>query len=109
MSSKYRRVARQTEPAKRSRPSWLRPALIGVAALVAVATLVWLLQGRQASTAGFTPEVTGGPSASIDQTQFDYGDVKLNTTIKTQFRVKNVGDAQLAFSGEPRVEVLEGC
>jgi hypothetical protein len=25
------------------------------------------------------------------------------------FRVKNVGDAQLAFQGVPRVEVLEGC
>ena len=40
---------------------------------------------------------------------FDYGDVKLGKTIKTQFHVKNVGDTQLVFAGEPRVEVLEGC
>ena len=53
--------------------------------------------------------VTGQPSASIDKTNFDYGDVKLGNTIQTVFNVKNVGDKDLVFQGEPRVEVLEGC
>ena len=53
--------------------------------------------------------MTGQPSASIDKTNFDYGDVKLGNTIQTVFNVKNVGDKDLVFQGEPRVEVLEGC
>jgi hypothetical protein len=75
--------------------------------LLVVVGIFWAV--RSAPDTGYTPEVTGGPSAVIDQTVFDYGDVKLGTTVKTQFRVKNVGDAQLAFRGEPRVQVLEGC
>ena len=59
--------------------------------------------------ATFASCAAGGPSAQIEQTMFDYGDVKLGQTIKTQIPVKNVGDTQLAFAGEPRVEVVEGC
>lgn len=106
MGSKQRRVARPKEPSPRR--SWLWAAFIGAAAILVVAALAVMLQGQQAKTS-FTPEVTGGPSAVIDPPQFDYGDVKLGTTIKTVFHVKNVGDTQLAFAGEPRVEVLEGC
>ena len=53
--------------------------------------------------------MTGQPSALIDRTNFDYGDVKLGSTIQTVFNVKNVGDKDLVFQGEPRVEVIEGC
>lgn len=108
MSSRRRRVARETGPAKPTSPAWLWPIIAGAAALVVVAALVWLVQTRFSGPT-YTPEVTGGPSAKIDQTVFDYGDVKLGTTIKTVFRVKNVGDAQLAFRSNPTIEVLEGC
>lgn len=108
MSSKRMRAARQGGQSKAGRRAWLWPAVLGAAALVVVGGLIWLFLGRQAQTPA-TPEVTGGPSAAIDQTLYDYGDVKLGTTIKTQIRVKNVGDAQLAFRGDPRVEVREGC
>jgi hypothetical protein len=106
MTSKKRRVAHPKEPAQKR--SWLWAAFIGAAAILGVAALALALQGRQATTSD-TPEVTGGPSAQIEQTLFDYGDVKLGQTIKTQIPVKNVGDTQLAFAGEPRVEVVEGC
>ena len=96
------------QPVSSSRRLWWAGGIgLALLALAAVAAAAWLLLGRQAVE--YTPEVTGGPSASIDQTVFDYGDVKLGTTIKTVFRVKNVGDAQLAFTSNPRVEVLEGC
>ena len=106
MTSKKRRVAHPKDPAPKR--SWLWAAFIGAAAILVVAALALALQGRQ-STTSYTPEVTGGPSAQIEQTVFDYGDVKLGQTIKTQIPVKNVGDTQLAFAGEPRVEVVEGC
>ena len=105
MSRNTRKQTPSRPPASSSRQLWWGGGII--LALLAVAAATWLLLGRQA--AEYTPEVTGGPSASIDQTVFDYGDVKLGTTIKTVFRVKNVGDAQLAFTSNPRVEVLEGC
>ena len=96
------------QPVSSSRRLWWAGGIgLALLALAAVAAAAWLLLGRQAVE--YTPEVTGGPSAQIDQTYFDYGDVKLGTTIKTVFRVKNVGDAQLAFRSNPRVEVLEGC
>jgi hypothetical protein len=107
MSSKYRRAVQQAPP-KPFRVGWQWLALIGVAAFVLVGALVWQSQARQGSSS-YTPEVAGGPSAEIDQMLFDYGDVKLGTTITTQFRLKNVGDSQLALRGEPRVQVLEGC
>ncbi|MFN8467898.1 MAG: hypothetical protein U0X20_20225 [Caldilineaceae bacterium] len=106
MTSKKRRVAQPKEPARKQ--SWLWAAFIGAAAILVIGALALALQGRQ-STTSYTPEVTGAPSAQIEQTMFDYGDVKLGQTIKTQIPVKNVGDTQLAFSGEPRVEVVEGC
>ena len=106
MTSKKRRPAHTKEPQQKQ--SWLWAAFIGGAAVLVVAALALALQGRQA-TASYAPEVTGGPSAQIEQTMFDYGDVKLGQTVETQIRVKNVGDTQLAFAGEPRVEVREGC
>jgi len=106
MTSKNRRVAHPQAPAQKH--TWVWAAFIGSAAILVVAALALALQGRQ-STTSYTPQVTGGPSAQIEQTMFDYGDVKLGQTIKTQIAVKNVGDTQLAFAGEPRVEVVEGC
>ncbi len=106
MTSKKRRTAHPKDPAQKR--SWLWAAFIGAAAILVVAALALALQGRQA-TASYTPEVTGAPSAQIEQTMFDYGDVKLGQTVKTEVLVKNVGDTQLVFAGEPRVEVVEGC
>ena len=106
MTSKKRRVTHAKEPEQKR--SWLWAAFIGAAAILVVGALALALQGRQA-TANYTPQVAGGPSAQIEQTMFDYGDVKLGQTVKTQISVKNVGDTQLVFAGEPRVEVVEGC
>lgn len=89
------------------RKQWL-PAVLVIAALAVVGLIFWFTLGQE--TAGdFAPEVTGQPKAVISQADFDYGDVKLGTTIETVFRVKNTGDQPLVFLREPDVEVLEGC
>ncbi len=108
MSNKFKPVEKPLQPPKPSRRPLLWAVAGSVAVLAIVAAVFWALQARPADVT-YTPEVTSGPNAAIDQTQFDYGDVKLGTTIETTFRVKNTGSAQLAFRGEPRVEVLEGC
>lgn len=107
MSNKFKRTVPSKSP-QANRPKWLLPAALAVVALAVVSIVLWLVQGRQ-TPADFVPEAVGQPRASIDQTAFDYGDVKLNSTVKTVFRVQNVGDKDLVFLGEPRVEVIEGC
>jgi hypothetical protein len=108
MSKKQKRQieSMRLREGQRRVPVW--PFFLGAAALVAVVTIFLLVQ-RPQPAGTYTPEVTGSPSASIDRAMFDYGDVKLGKTSKTQFHVKNVGDTQLVFAGEPRVKVLEGC
>jgi hypothetical protein len=89
------------------RPKWLFPAaLVGVGVVVAGIVFA-LIQFSQREP--YIPEVTGRPSAAIDQTVFDYGDVVNNSWVETTFHVKNVGDQSLIILGEPLVEVVEGC
>ncbi len=101
-------VARNKQKAKPAgRRGWLLPILVVPVTLAVIVAGLWWGQSRP--NAAFVPEATGRPQASIDQTTFDYGDVKLGTTIQTAFRVKNTGDQVLAILGEPQVEVVEGC
>ena len=109
MSNKQKSVPVPPKVAKAPRPKWLPYGLAAVA-LALVVAVIWLALGRQQTTTTTSqPGVTGQPSAVIDQTEFDYGDVKLNTTIETVFRVKNEGDQPLVFQGNPEVKVVEGC
>ncbi|MBZ0304308.1 MAG: DUF1573 domain-containing protein [Anaerolineae bacterium] len=101
--SRKQRISYHVKPA---RPRWPYPAIfIGAGAVLLVAFTV-IQASRQKP---YIPEVTGGPSAVIDQTYFDYGDVINNTWVETIFHVKNVGDEALIVLGEPQVEVVEGC
>lgn len=108
MSSKNRHLATSPKPHRQGKPRWLWPVVIGVVAVIAIAGAIWLAQ-EQPKAVTSTPAVAGQPGALIDEMSFDYGDVKLGSTIQTVFHVKNVGDKALTFQGEPRVEVREGC
>lgn len=106
MSTTKRRRSTVQPPAS-GRPAWLVPAvLVGIGAAI-LALAVWLIQSSQQQP--YTAEVSGQPSAAVDQAFFDYGDVRVNTPVETVFRVKNVGDQPLTILGEPRVELVEGC
>ena len=97
--------ASKTQPLSRS-SLWL--ILAGAAIVLVLAAVLFgvaLSSGRNA----YVPEFTGGPRAQLNQTAFDYGDVKNNSTVETVFTVKNVGDRQLYFKREPVVAVVEGC
>lgn len=108
MSNKTTRSKRKPPPRGGSFPMWLLALPLALVVLVGgVVALLWW-QGNQAP-AGYQAAVTGQPSAKLSQTEFDYGDVKLGTTVTTQFDVQNVGDKELVFAGPPRVEVREGC
>src|SRR5574338_34722 len=84
-------------------PSWRRGILLGSGLLV---LLVAFLLVRASLQPPYVPEVTGKPSAVVDQTNFDYGTVPNGSRIETTFHVKNVGDQQLFIVGEPQVEAV---
>jgi len=90
-----------------TRPKWLFPVIMVGASVLLVGVIFTLMQASRREP--YTPEVTGGPSAAIDQLYFDYGDVVNNSWVETIFHVTNVGDQDLIILGEPLVEVVEGC
>jgi len=97
--------------------TWLITGALGLVVLV-VAALV-LGSGDDSTAAGpgqkqfdadFEPAVSGAPRVEVVQDDvLDYGNVKLGTTVTTEYTVRNVGDEQLVVLGEPRVELVEGC
>ncbi|MCA0454014.1 MAG: DUF1573 domain-containing protein [Chloroflexi bacterium] len=103
-----RKIARHAEVNQQAGlpPSWRRGILLGSGLLV---LLVAFLLVRASLQPPYVPEVTGKPSAVVDQTNFDYGTVPNGSRIETTFHVKNVGDQQLFIVGEPQVEAVVGC
>lgn len=74
--------------------------------LVAGSLLIWTSSPARPAA---TPAVTGAPRLAIDRTLVDEGYVKLDTPVRTVFRLRNVGDQPLHILGEPQVELVEGC
>jgi hypothetical protein len=85
---------------------WRRGIVAGGGLLV---LLIAFLVVRASLQKPYVPEVTGKPSAVIDQKYFDYGTVPDLSHVETTFHVKNVGDQQLQIIGEPIVEAVKGC
>lgn len=96
--------------------TWFATGALGLVVLV-VAALVLRSGGDGSSENGqsefdpnFEPAVSGAPRVEVVQDDvLDYGNVKLGTTVTTEYTVRNVGDEQLVVLGEPRVELVEGC
>ncbi len=112
---------RQRATAREEGSTFLR-ALIVLFSAVAVALagyLVWSLAnngaaggasgGAGAGALQLTPEVTGAPKLRVDHETIDLGDVKLGDTVRVAFKLTNTGDQPLRFTGQPSVEVVEGC
>ncbi|HLA44876.1 MAG TPA: hypothetical protein VJZ27_15635, partial [Aggregatilineales bacterium] len=83
---------------------------LGAAAAVITVVLGFVLFTRSDGiSSDFVPQVIGAPRVAVAQEIFDYGEVKLNTTIETVFEVQNIGDENLRIMEDIQVEVLEGC
>lgn len=119
MSSKHAKphsASPKPQPKPARRPAWLAAVLILVGGVVLVSALAWLIQRNAPvptqdapSQAAPSAAAVDGPRISVDQDRFDYGDVKLNSTVETTIRVRNIGDAVLALDPNPVVELIEGC
>ncbi|MFC1974788.1 hypothetical protein ACFLXQ_00135 [Chloroflexota bacterium] len=107
--SKKSKQRRNQPPPRRFPWLWLG---MGAALLLIAGGLgiMWMSSTTSSATpANFEPEVAGAPRLSVDQTIIDEGDVKLGTTVRTTFRLKNIGDQPLLITGEPAVGLVEGC
>jgi hypothetical protein len=88
-----------------SRWPWLGP----VAALLFVVIggmVVWNVWGKSPAA---PLQITGAPRLAVAQAAIDEGNIKLGQTVRSIFRLQNVGDQPLQILGEPAVEVIEGC
>jgi hypothetical protein len=85
---------------------WLLLATLAAALLVVGGAVLLWPRNSQPSVA---PQVTGAPRVAVSQEVVDYGDVKINSSVETVFRVQNVGDQPLRILGEPQVELVQGC
>jgi hypothetical protein len=112
MSSKRhsKRIRKTKASPKRRFPPWLWLAVGGaVLLIIGGLSLVWTSSEAGVVTLDVTPEVAGAPRLAVDQEVIDEGYIKLNNTIRTTFRLRNVGDEPLHILGEPAVELVEGC
>ncbi|MEJ2559823.1 MAG: hypothetical protein P8186_27135 [Anaerolineae bacterium] len=105
-----KRKRRSPKPRYKASPlkqrGWLLLATLAAALLVAGGAVLFWPRSSQPSAA---PQVTGAPRAAVSQEVVDYGDVKINSSVETVFRVQNVGDQPLKILGEPQVELVQGC
>ena len=74
--------------------------------LIGGATLLWQTNSHGSVS---PPEVRGMPRVAVTPETIDYGDVKLDTSIRSVFHVSNIGDEPLQILGEPEVELIRGC
>jgi hypothetical protein len=82
--------------------------------LMALSTLLlvtagYLLLSKSDVDPNYLPEVTGRPSLKVEKEELDFGDVPLNETVYAAFKLTNVGDKTLKFTGTPYIELKDGC
>jgi len=89
-------------PAATQRPWWLWA--VAAAAVILVVSGLTVLLTTNARQPG-----NGAPKVVADRTEIDEGYQKLNSTIRTSFKLRNEGDGPLQILGEPEVKLVEGC
>lgn len=86
------------------------PITLVLGGIVLIAAALFALWRAQRPALEEVPvEVSGAPSLQVDRQQVDLGDVKVEELVSVSFQVANTGDQPLRFTGEPYVEVVEGC
>ncbi len=109
-----KKVRRSKKRRANNNMKWIFAGIAGGVALLIAALVLVSRQddspGQKTYDPNFEPEVTGAPRVEVVQDDvIDYGDVKLGTTVTTEYTVRNLGDEQLVVLGEPQVELVEGC
>jgi hypothetical protein len=97
------------QPSTTGQPAWLWLAVAGALLLIAAGLAFWWTSASPSPAAAPPQTNEGGPRLAIDRASVDEGQVKLDTPVRTTFRLSNVGGQALQIIGEPQVELIEGC
>lgn len=76
----------------------------GAALLIVIGLGVWFWSATGESGPG-----TLGPRLSVNTEKLDFGDVKLDKTVRAEFVLTNAGDRTLTLDSSTPVRVVEGC
>jgi hypothetical protein len=100
--------SRQSPPAPAKPSPWLWIVSGAAIVLIVVGLALWWSSTASAPT---TPTQTGNntPRLAVNRTTIDEGEVKLDTPVRSAFRLSNAGSEPLQILGEPQVELVEGC
>ena len=102
-------MAQQSQPTTATTLTATTPALSAAATNAKDAAPAPATATSLTAADGVTALPADGPRIAVEQTLFDYGDVRFNTPIETLVRVRNDGNEVLALAQNPRVELVEGC
>ncbi|HEY6041759.1 MAG TPA: hypothetical protein VIX58_06475 [Anaerolineae bacterium] len=76
----------------------------GAALLIVIGIGVWFWSATAESGPGKL-----GPRLSVNTEKLDFGDVKLDKTVRAEFVLTNAGDRTLTLDTSTPVRVVEGC
>jgi len=102
-----KRQGRYQPPQRRVPWTWL--AVGGVLAALAAAGVLLLLTSSSDGEAAADIQVGGAPRLAVDRTTIDEGHIQFDVPVRTTFRLGNAGDAPLKISGQPQVQLVQGC
>jgi len=115
MSKKSQRVPR---PQPVQQPFWLW--LVGGGAVLLIVAGLALTNNRpttsskQAVSPAASPVISpqqanSTPRLVVDRTTIDEGKLKVDTPVRSSFRLSNTGNQPLQILNEPQVELVQGC
>ncbi len=92
----------------RKQRSFPWPILIFAGVLLIAAALFFANRPGSAAQAT-TGSSSGTARIAVDPEKIDYGYVKFGNNETFRIKVTNTGDGVLRFTGNPYIEVVEGC
>lgn len=107
--SRRRKFTNHRKPAPKRPRDYRVPIGLSLLAVLLIGGGTLLLWQTNSHGSVRSPEVRGMPRVAVTPEIVDYGDVKLDTSIRTVFHVSNIGDEPLQILGEPEVELIRGC
>ncbi len=120
MGRSKKRYSTRASRSQNTRFSLPLVSMVAVGAVMLAALAIFFISRRGDEDSGaaptrtfapaFTPEVTGAPRIEVPEATINHGDVKLGQTVRSVFKVRNVGGQPLEILNQPlQVEVLQGC
>lgn len=106
MSRSKKNSSKMKNTPKKSKTPLIVFSLAGVTMLVLALSLA--LKNPTPSS-GSPDSSSGFPVLMVDKQEVDLGDMPIDTVVEASFQLTNTGTQTLHITGEPYIEVVEGC